>query len=274
MNRLFVVNKPIFISSNNYMYHIKRRYSEKKVGFSGTLDPFATGSLIVGTGQYTKLFRFLKKSPKSYRATMWLGAVSETLDIEKVSHIKTVKPFDIKSIEDALYSTVGNIEYLPPKYSAKKVDGKRAYDLARSGKDVDLKIITSTIYSIKMLHYKHPFVTFEIEVSEGAYIRSIAQILAKKLKVDATLSGLHRLNEGRFRYQNEKMLNPIEYLNIPKNRYFGDKESLRLGKKQTIDSFEKRKDGKYYIAYDDFLSVIEIKNQEVKYLLNDIRLNS
>ena len=83
INRLFVVNKPPNIGSNQYLSKIKRKYGIKKAGFSGTLDPFARGVLIVAFGQFTKLFQFLKKAPKSYRATLWLGAESETFDIEK-----------------------------------------------------------------------------------------------------------------------------------------------------------------------------------------------
>jgi len=88
MNSIFVVNKPIFRSSNSYMRYVKRKYKTKKVGFSGTLDPFATGCLIVATGQYTKLFQYLNKTPKSYKATLWLGANSPSLDIEKIDSIK------------------------------------------------------------------------------------------------------------------------------------------------------------------------------------------
>ena len=96
MNRLFVIKKPIFISSNFYLRKIKRKYNTKKAGFSGTLDPFATGCLIVAFGQYTKLFQFLKKTPKTYRTTIWLGATSTSLDIENI-----VIPSDIPTKLDA-----------------------------------------------------------------------------------------------------------------------------------------------------------------------------
>jgi len=128
------------------MGHVKRKYRTKKVGFSGTLDPFATGCLIVATGQYTKLFQYLDKAPKSYRATLWLGANSPTLDIEKVDHIEKLKPFDTQIIESALGSLKGELTYFPPKFCAKKINGKRAYALARAGEEIALKRITSTIY--------------------------------------------------------------------------------------------------------------------------------
>ncbi len=268
MNRLFVVNKPIFVSSNNYMYRIKREFNTKKVGFSGTLDPFATGCLIVATGQYTKLFQFLKKSPKSYRATMWLGASSNSLDIENITSIKSAKELNINIIKETLNSLLGEQTYLPPKYSAKKINGKKAYDLARANIDVKLNEITSTIYNINLINYNHPFITFEIEVSEGSYIRSLAQIIAQKLGADATLSALHRINEGDFYYNNKKPLNPFKMLKIPNNEFLADEEILELGKKIDSTYFKIKTDGTYLIESKNFYSIIEINNTEVKYRLN------
>ncbi len=270
MDRLFVVNKPIFISSNSYLSHIKRKYNTKKAGFSGTLDPFATGCLIVATGAYTKLFQYLNKSPKVYRATLWLGACSETLDIEHISSIERVPEFDLQQVTEALNSFKGNISYLPPKFSAKKINGQKAYKLAREGKEPALKEIKSEIYNIKLLHYTHPFIAFEIEVSEGAYIRSIAQLIAKKLGVTGTLSSLHRVSEGAFRYENEKALNPFEYLNIEQNRFLGDYKDLELGKKLAAALFEKQQDGVYFVESKNFYAILEIKEGLVKYRLNRI----
>ncbi len=268
MNRLFVVNKPIFRSSNGYMGHIKRKYGTKKVGFSGTLDPFATGCLIVATGQYTKLFNYLAKTPKTYRATIWLGVNSPTLDIEKVDSIIDIEPYTIDTIQNTLKSFQGKLTYNPPKFSAKKIDGKRAYELAREGLDVELKTITSMIYNIDLINYNHPFVHFEATVSEGTYIRSLGHMVANQLGVDGTLSSLKRLNEGKFHYDNEKALNPLEYLSIPFNNYLGDDEYLELGKKLSIEYFENREDGYYIIVTNNFFSIIEIRDEEVKYKLN------
>ncbi len=270
MNRLFVVNKPIFRSSNGYMGYVKRKYKTKKVGFSGTLDPFATGCLIVATGQYTKLFQYLAKTPKTYRATLWLGANSASLDIEKVDSIQEVPCFKEKTIKEALTSLEGELSYYPPKFSAKKVDGKRAYALAREGKEVTLGPITSTIYTIKLLHYTHPFVHFEATVSEGTYIRSLGALLADMLSVDATLSSLHRVHEGQFHYEDEKALNPFTHLALASNTYTGQEEDLELGKKLTVDDFKIKDDGIYLVQTSHFFSIVELKNEEVQYRLNRI----
>ena len=252
------------------MGYVKRKYNTKKVGFSGTLDPFATGCLIVATGQYPKLFQYLKKTPKSYAATLWLGANSESLDIENVDSVKIIEKLNIEDIKDALNSLKGELTYYPPKYSAKKINGKRAYDLARAGEEVKLKEISSTIYDIKFINYSHPFVHFEATVSEGTYIRSLGAMLADMLEVDATLSSLGRLNEGAFYFDDEKALDPLKYLKIPQNIYTGDDEYMELGKKLYLDYFESKEDGEYWVETENFFSVIEILNGEIKYKLNRV----
>lgn len=252
------------------MGYIKYKYSTKKVGFSGTLDPFATGCLIVATGQYTKLFQYLAKTPKSYKATLWLGANSPSLDIEKVDSIKEVKAFNQSRIEEVLASLQGKLTYYPPKFCAKKINGKRAYALARAGEEVKLKTITSTIYEIKLLNYNHPFIHFEATVSEGTYIRSLGSLIADKLGVDGTLSSLHRIHEGTFYYEDEKALNPFTHLSLPSNIYIGEESDMELGRKLTIEYFQIKKDGVYLIETSNFFSIIEILDKQVKYRFNRI----
>ena len=271
-NRLFVVHKPTGIGSNRYLSKIKRRYNIKKAGFSGTLDPFAQGVLIVAFGQFTKLFQFLKKAPKSYRATLWLGAESETFDIEKVSKVEILPSFDPIMIEKVLESLKGDITYLPPKYSAKKINGQKAYDLARADKEVNLKAITSHISAIKLCHYRHPFITFEITITEGGYIRSMGQIIAQKLETFGTLSALERLHEGDFVYEGEEALNPLKFLDLEENFYLGDKDDILLGKKVQKENFAKKEAGDYFLTLDTMLTVITIKDDAVSYRLNGVKL--
>ena len=272
LNKLVVVKKPMFMSSNSYLNRIKRKYKNKKAGFSGTLDPFAKGCLIVAFGQYSKLFNYLEKTPKSYRTTIWLGAQSESLDLENIHSNEECEIVSEALIKEEIKNLIGDITYFPPKYSAKKIDGKRAYDLARAGIDVKMKESTMTIVDTKFLSYSHPFLTFEATVSEGSYIRSLAQELLKKLDRVGTLSYLERLNEWKCFYENEKDLNPLDYLDIPRNKYTGTKEWLDFGKKIALDYLEIKDEGKYLIVFDDFFSIIQIENKEVKYLLNKVLL--
>ena len=273
MNKLIVVRKPVFVSSNSYLKKIKWKHKNKKAGFSGTLDPFACGCLIVAFGQYPKLFRYLKKTPKTYRTTIWLDVLSNSLDIENIEHQPKNKPLNQEDIERELLGLVGTLEYLPPKYSAKKIDGKRAYDLARAGEDFEMKRVTSEVYDVKFINYNHPFISFDITVSEGSYIRSMAQILLDRLDAIGTLSYLERLNEGEFFFDDEKSLNPLEYIDLPTNNYTGTKEWFDLGKKLDINYFENKEDGEYLIAFDTFFAIVEIKDMEIKYVLNKVLLN-
>ena len=270
INKLIVVNKPLFISSNFYLTKIKKKYKNKKAGFSGTLDPFAKGCLIVAFGQYSKLFKYLKKTPKTYKAVVWLGAQSESFDIEKVISVDLVEKINEEDIKSQLNSLVGELEYVPPKFSAKKIDGVRAYELARQGHDIELNKCKMNIYNTKFISYRHPFITIETTVSEGSYIRSFAQILLEKLGTVGTLSYLERINEGAFFYDNEKDLNPLDYIDLPINNYFGTSEWLNTGKKISIDYLEIKENGKYLIITDKFFSIIEIEEGDVKYLLNKV----
>ena len=281
---LFVAKKPLFISSNSFLNQIKKKYGVKKAGFSGTLDPFATGTLIIGFNQYTKLFPYLKKTPKIYIATIWIGAESKSLDIENIIRIQDLglrveslgfRIKDIgfrKEVESVLKEIVGKISYYPPAFSAKKINGKRAYELARNDLEVNLKKITSTIYEAKLLNFNPPFITIKLSVSEGSYIRSIAQIILKRLNIYGTLSYLNRIQEGVFTYNNEKPLNPLEVLDLEQNSYFGDIAYLKNGKKLDIRFFEKKEDGKYLVVCKEFFSIIEINNKKIKYILNSISL--
>lgn len=272
MNRMFVAYKPTNMSSNKFLGQIKRKYNVKKAGFSGTLDPFAKGVLIIAFGQFTKLFRFLNKKKKSYRATLWLGAYSPTLDTEKIEKIQVMMPFAQDSLDIIAKSMHGEIEYLPPKFSAKKIDGQRAYTLARDGKDFELNKIKSTIYDFKILHYMHPFLTFEITISEGGYVRSMGEIIAGKFGFDGILSSLERLSEGAFVYENEKVLNPLNFINMQDNEYLGDMNDIELGRKLDFNNFKHKSDGIYKLVHSNELSVLEFKDEEVQYLLNKVKL--
>lgn len=270
MNALFVANKPAGISSNKFLSQIKRRYGVKSAGYSGTLDPFASGALIVGMGAYTRLFQYLKLSPKVYEAVMWLGASSPSGDNENINSVNVIKPLNLSWVKNVASELLGEIEYVPPKYSAKHVNGKRAYELARDGVEFELKPVKMTVFEFEIISYSHPFLSFRASVSEGAYIRSLAQILAQKLGVSATLSALKRLGEGGFFYDKEKPLLVPLVLNLNKNEYLGDQNDIKLGKKLSFDMFKNGSDGVYLVEFEEFFSIIEIKNAVVTYRLNKV----
>jgi tRNA pseudouridine55 synthase len=273
LNKLIVVNKPVNRSSNSYLNEIKRKYRNKKAGFSGTLDPFACGCLIVAFGQYSKLFNYLKKTPKTYKGVIWLGTVSKSLDMENIDSINNEEKINEELLKKEIKNLIGIHEYFPPKFSAKKINGKRAYAMARNGEEVEMKKSKMEIFDTKFISYRHPFITFEATVSEGSYIRSLAQILLKRLQRVGTLSFLNRLNEGKFKFEDEKDLNPLEYLDLKENSYLGDKSYFENGKKIQKKFLKIQEEGEYIIRFDDFFSIIRIDEEEVKYMLNKVNLN-
>jgi tRNA pseudouridine55 synthase len=273
MNRLIVADKPANISSNHFLSRLKRKYNEKKAGFSGTLDPFANGVLIVGFGSHTRLFRFLDKTPKHYRATLWLGADSKSLDIEMVQTVETLQPLKEQKIQETLKAMQTTLTYTPPIFSAKKINGKRAYELARNEETPQLKSITSTIYKTKLLHYCHPFVTFEVLVSEGTYVRSLGALLAQKLGIShGALTSLTRLAEGKFVYDDEKPLDIKKSLTIPQNYYTNDQKNILLGKPLELKDFTIRQEGYYWLDNNDTITIINICNGHIKYELNKVAI--
>lgn len=271
-NRIFVTNKPEGKVCNRYLGEIKRKYGVKKAGFSGTLDPFASGCLIVAFGQFTKLFRFLKKTPKRYRATLWIGAVSPTLDTEKIEEVIEMAPFHPDTIKIITENLVGKVTYTPPKYSAKKIDGKRAYELARKDEEFEMKTCEMDIYELDVIKYEHPYLTFEVSVSEGAYVRSIGELICEKLRFPGALSALERLNEGEFHFDEEKALDPLAYIDALPNEYLGDPLDVRDGKTLNKEDFKVTDVGRYYFVNNGSFSIVDIEDEEVIYQLNRMEL--
>jgi len=272
MNRLFVAYKPPFISSNWFLGRLKKKYGTKKGGFSGTLDPTAKGVLVIAFGKYTRLFRFLAKAPKTYRTTLWLGARSEGLDVEHVKEVCNVPELDEADVRREIKALEAITSQIPPKFSAKWVDGKRAYDLARKGEEVELKPMDVTIYETRFVAYRHPFITFEATVSEGTYIRTLGETLAKNLGSYGILSSLERLREGPFVYENEKALDIRKYIDLPANTFLGNPQDMELGKKLALEDFAIKGDGTYKIIQDDTIAIIEIADGKVGYVINRMEI--
>lgn len=279
LNRIFVAKKPLFMSSNAFLNTLKRKYSVKKAGFSGILDPFACGVMIIAFGQYTKIFPFLNKEPKVYQATLWLGLQSDSLDLENVRKIDNVKRFEENYIKDLLQSFTGSVRFKPPKYSAKKIGGIRAYKLARKQQEslleAGLKEQEMQIHKIEFLNYAHPFLSFKVWVSEGAYVRSLGELIARELGCAGGLSYLERISEGGLRYEGERSLNPLEI--IPFKRLdLRDKSSIYFhiqnGQKINPKVLKIYENGKYLMQFEDFFSIISVKDENLQYLANRIPL--
>lgn len=270
LNLLMASYKPPFISSNAHLLSLKKHFKCKKGGYLGTLDPFAKGVLVVGFGKATRLFPHLQKAPKVYRATLWLGVQSRSLDIEHIDSVKILKEYAIDEVERVLLSLRGVLTYNPPIFSAKHVDGRRAYALAREGRDFTLPSTQMNIYDIKLLSYCHPFIHFEVSVSEGGYVRSIGEIIANRLGAIGVLSSLERISEGIISVgvkESLKILNPLDYLPYKKlSNTLLCRDDVYNGRKIVLKNIQK---DKYIVCFEDFFSIIKILNGgEVEYILN------
>lgn len=169
-----------------------------KVGHTGTLDPMATGLLVLVVGKYCKRAQEFSKLDKTYEVKMRLGYNSTTGDSEgDLDEISAVEP-PLATVKKTLEDFVGNIQQTPPAYSAVKIGGKRAYKLAREGKDVKIEPRNVTIYDITRVSYKYPHISFMVSVSSGTYIRSLAEDIGKKLGTGAYLTELRRIKVAKF----------------------------------------------------------------------------
>jgi tRNA pseudouridine55 synthase len=172
-----------------------------KVGHTGTLDPQATGLLVILIGNYTKRATELTKLDKTYEVTMKLGQISTTADEEGDKTVVSTTVPEEKAVLEALQSLQGHIMQTPPIYSAIKINGQRAYDLARKGQQVKLDARPVHIYSNTLTSYAYPIVKFTSEVSSGTYIRSLVEDAGKLLGTGAYMADLRRTRVGRFRLE-------------------------------------------------------------------------
>lgn len=186
------------------------------MGHAGTLDPFATGLLIVLVGSATKDAQKYSKLDKTYEVEMTLGQNSSTGDPEgELSQISTRVP-ELSEIEQALKNFEGEIEQIPPKYSAIKVDGKRAYKLARAGKEVKIEPRKVLISQIKLNNYNYPKVLFSCEVSSGTYVRTLCEDIGAKLGSGAYCSALIRTKVGEFELIDANDVNELNFETLQK----------------------------------------------------------
>ncbi len=192
------INKPKDWTSFDVVNKLKYKLKPLKAGHLGTLDPMATGVLLVTVGKATKLFDLMQEKTKTYVATFQFGYVTDTLDATGKIELScnTIPTED--EILNVLPKFVGKISQVPPKYSAKSINGQRAYDLARTGVEFKLKPKVVEIFNIKLLSYLNGSLTLEIECGSGTYIRSIGRDIAYELNTLATMTELVRTKVGNF----------------------------------------------------------------------------
>lgn len=198
MNGFLLVDKPVDLSSHQIVSGVRRLFNTKKVGHTGTLDPFATGLLVVGLGEALKFLHYLLEEPKVYLATVRLGMLTDTLDHTGTVLASMPPPvLLVESIKETiLQKFIGEQLQTPPMYSAKKVDGQKLYDLARAGIEVERDPVKITIESLEVVSWNAPDLTFRVQCSRGTYVRVIGDDLAQSLGTRGTLIELRRVAAG------------------------------------------------------------------------------
>ncbi|VVU95466.1 TruB family pseudouridylate synthase (N terminal domain) [seawater metagenome] len=210
-NGFLNINKPLNITSMDVIRYLRKVTKIKKIGHAGTLDPLASGVLLVAIGKYTKKINEFMGMVKKYETTIDLRSFSTTDDAEgEKTEVNIQKKPNLEEIEKTIKNNfIGDITQIPPIYSALKIKGKKAYELAREGKNVEMKPRQVKIDAIKILNYEWPYLTLDITCSKGTYIRSLGRDIGKELNTGGYLTMLKRTAIGNYTIQESVELSKI-----------------------------------------------------------------
>jgi len=267
------INKPQNWTSFDVVNKLKYKLKPLKVGHLGTLDPMATGVLLVTVGKATKLFDLMQEKSKTYIAEFEFGYATDTLDSTGKVLNTTKKVPSLNEIIEILPSFIGKISQIPPKYSAKSINGVRAYDLARNNVEFELKPKIVEINNIKLISYNNKILKLEIECGSGTYIRAIGRDIAQKLGSIATMTSLIRTKIDSYDVEdcyNINDINDIQKVIIPIKNVLhypilelqeNDKDKILNGQKLPIS----KNDGIYMLEDDcDIVALVVIKENIAK----------
>jgi len=223
MDGVLIIDKPAGMTSHDVVARVRRIVGERRVGHTGTLDPFANGVLIVLVGRATRLAQFLSNSVKEYEAVIRLGFATDTGDVTGkplTAVAEKINPWRKEEIEEALETLRGEIEQVPPMYSAKKLGGKKLYELARRGEEVERKAVRVTIHFLELIDEDRDIFpqnidgTTDIQVrvacSAGTYVRTLAEDFGKRIGVGAHVAELQRTKAGSFALTDATTLEQLE----------------------------------------------------------------
>ena len=213
-SNFYLINKPRTWTSQDLCTKFKIIYKFNKVGHSGTLDPNATGLMLLATNKYTKLFNYIENKEKTYIVKCLFGYKSETLDID--SEFKKIQNIKLQNMKEefikAVNTKIGESTQTPPKYSAIKVNGKRLYKYAREGEEVEIPKRKINIKEIEILNIENEIAELKIKVSEGTYIRTLVNDIGEILKTNAIVSELKRVSIGNLKIEHKHYIDDIKKL--------------------------------------------------------------
>ena len=207
---IIVLDKPSDYTSRDIVNIISKKLNTKKVGHTGTLDPLATGVLVICVGKATKLVDYLTSTYKEYVAEFVVGIKTDTADITGKVLKEEKKEINKEELEKVLTNMIGTYEQTVPIYSAVKVDGKKLYEYARIGKDIELPKRTVDIKSLELININNNKITIKTTVSKGTYIRSLIEDICSNLNTIGTMTNLRRTKQGKFNIEESNTLEDIE----------------------------------------------------------------
>jgi tRNA pseudouridine55 synthase len=210
---ILVIDKPVGLTSHDVVDHIRRGTGIRRAGHTGTLDPRASGVLVILVGPAVRLSEFVSASDKRYQAILRLGNSTDTFDAEgKFTRQPSTAPLDVteQQFNEVLQRYVGEIEQTPPAYSAVKIHGRKAYEMARQGEEVEIAPRKINVYHLEILEWAPPEVVIDVHCSSGTYVRSLANDLGITLGCGAYLVGLRRTKSGRFSLRDATPLRKLE----------------------------------------------------------------
>ena len=230
LNGWLVINKDLGMTSRQVVNIIKKTLNVKKIVHAGTLDPLATGVLALAVGKATKMVKYIMDGMKKYSFTIKWGISTDTQDAEGKIIAKSNKKLDKIKLNSVLKSFIGEKNQIPPKFSAVKVKGRRAYDLARSGKDFSLKPKKVFLKKIKFVENKidkNNYTKFEIESGKGFYVRSLVRDICKKLNMDGHVIELKRIESEPFNLESSISIKDFLILYLKKRNLKGYEEIIK-----------------------------------------------
>ncbi len=239
MNGVVVIDKPKGITSHDVVGMMRKRFGTRRVGHTGTLDPMATGVLPICIGNATRAADMLIESDKEYIAEFVLGKTTDTLDIEGQVLTESEVFVTEAEVRDAVSKFAGEILQIPPMYSAIKKDGKKLYELAREGKEIEREARKVTIYSIDILKIELPMVEICVKCSKGTYIRTLCDDIGKALGTGAVMTALRRTMTAGFDLSNAYTIEEIDALEdkssvlLATDKLFESYKAIKLNEKQT-----------------------------------------
>jgi tRNA pseudouridine55 synthase len=204
------VDKPLGLTSHQVVAIVRKLSGQRRVGHAGTLDPLATGVLLLCLGKATRVSQYLMASPKAYRATVRLGISTTTHDAEGQITSRSEVRVQRRELEAALPLFVGHIDQVPPAYSALKRKGKRLYELARQGISVQVPARKVDVYALRLVDWAPPDLTLDVECGPGTYVRALARDLGRALECGAHLVALRRMQSGQFSVKQAASLETLE----------------------------------------------------------------